>query len=110
VNRGKFERVKEFCKEDVIVLQEINWKDEIMADLKKGWGGEISFNNGDGRMGRGVAILVRKEKDIEVKQIYDDRKGKCIAVEIRYENRTFILVNVQLHLMKKKKRRNTLAL
>ncbi len=36
-------------------------------------------------MGGGVAILIRKGKDFVTKQMYDDKKGKCIAVEIEFE-------------------------
>lgn len=95
LNREKFEMVKELCKnEDLIILQETNWKSDAMDDLKRRWAGEIYFNNGDGRLGRGVAILIRKDTDVKVKEIYDDGKGKCIAIEIRHEGENFVLINV----------------
>ncbi len=53
MDMGKFERVKEKCKgDDVIALQETNWKESVMRDYKKKWEGDILYNNGDGRLGR----------------------------------------------------------
>lgn len=95
LNREKFEMVKELCKdEDLIILQETNWRGDVMDDFKKRWAGEIFFNNDDGRMGRGVAILIRKGIDVKVKVIYDDGKGKSIAVEIRHEDECFVIFNL----------------
>ncbi len=68
MSKEKFNMVKEICKnEEVILLQETNWKNEVMVDFKKRWNGEMFYNNGDGRMGRGVAILIREDVDFEVK-------------------------------------------
>ncbi len=36
--------VKEVCKnEEVILLQETNWKNEVMDDFKKRWNGEMFY-------------------------------------------------------------------
>lgn len=36
MDMGKFERVKEKCRgEDVIVLQETNWKESVMMEYKR---------------------------------------------------------------------------
>lgn len=68
MSKEKFNMVKEICKnEEVILLQETNWKNEVMDDFKKRWNGDMFYNNGDGRMGRGVAILIREDVDFEVK-------------------------------------------
>lgn len=45
-------------------------------------------------MGGGVAVLIRKDRGIKTKQMYNDRKGKCMVVEIEMEEDKFILVNV----------------
>lgn len=43
MEKGKFEKIREKCKnKDMIVLQETNWKDYVMEDFKKKWGG-ISY-------------------------------------------------------------------
>lgn len=91
----KIEKIKEICnREDIIALQETNWRDEIMNDLKKKWDGGIFFNNGDGKMGRGVAFLMKNEVFKSSKVIYVDKIGKCIIVEIKYDEEEMILVNV----------------
>lgn len=95
MNGFKFEQLKELRKnEDVILLQETNWKENVMEDFKKRWEGELLFNNGEGKLGGGVAVLIRKDIGIKTKQMYNDRKGKCMAVEIEMEEDKFILVNV----------------
>ena len=87
-NVGKFEKVKEMCKrEDVILLQETNWREEYMTEIRKRWSGEIFYNNGDGRLGRGVAILIKENCGVSCKTIYNDIDGKCIAVEMEYEEK-----------------------
>ncbi len=95
LNGFKFEKVKELCKnEDMILLQETNWKGNVMEDFKRRWEGEIFFSNGEKSVGGGVAILIRKGKDFVTKQMYDDKKGKCIAVEIEFEEEKIIVVNI----------------
>ena len=94
-NVGKFEKVKEMCKgEDVILLQETNWREEYMTEIRKRWSGEIFYNNGDGRLGRGVAILIKENCGVSCKTIYNDIDGKCIAVEMEYEEKKVIVVNI----------------
>lgn len=95
MNSVKFEKVKELCRdEDVILLQETNWKENAMEDFKRRWEGEFIFNNGEGKPGGGVAVLIRKDRGIKAKLMYKDTKGKCMAVEIKMEEDDFILVNV----------------
>lgn len=95
MNGVEFEKVKELCRdEDVILLQETNWKESVMEDFKKRWEGELFFNNAEGKIGGGVAMLIRKDRDIRSKQMYNDTQGKCMAVEIKMNEDDFILVNV----------------
>lgn len=95
MNGFKFEKMKELCKnEDVILLQETNWKENGMEDFKKRWEGELLFNNGEEKMGGGMAFLIRKDRGIKTKHLYSDKKGKCMMVEIGMEGEQFILVNV----------------
>jgi exonuclease III len=91
----KFEKVKEMCKrEDVIMLQETNWKDLHISEIRKKWNGEIIYNNGDDRFGRGVAVLIRENRDIKCKVVYKDKVGKCIGFEMEYEEKKILVVNV----------------
>jgi len=102
---GKFERVKEKCRgEDVIVLQETNWKESVMMEYKKKWEGDILYNNGEGRLGRGVAFLMRKDAFNTTRVVYTDKIGKCMAVEVNYEGCKLILVNVHAPTEEKEKK------
>lgn len=105
MDMGKFERVKEKCKgEDVIALQETNWKESVMMDYKKKWEGDIIYNNGDGRLGRGVAFLMRKDVFNASKVVYKDKMGKCMVVEVNCEGRELILANVHAPTEEKEKK------
>lgn len=101
----KFEKVKEKCKrEDIIVLQETNWRENVMNDYKKRWEGGILYNNGDGRFGRGVAFLMKDDVFKVSKVVYKDKMGKCMVVETKYEGRELILVNVHAPTEEKEKK------
>ena len=105
MDMGKFEKVKEKCQgEDVIVLQETNWKESVMEDYKKKWEGDILYNNGDGRLGRGVAFLIRKDVFNSSRVVYKDKIGKCMVVEVNCEGRELILVNVHAPTEEKEKK------
>ncbi len=80
LNQGKFDRLKECCRRaNVLMIQETNWRDEVMNDFKKKWKGNVICNNGDGRKGRGVAILIKKGVCEDVRMVYNDEEGKCLA-------------------------------
>lgn len=91
----KFEMVKELCKkQDVIILQETNWKDEMIEDVKKRWKGQMFYNNGDGRIGRGVAILIKENVEINSYEVYNDKKGKCVGINIKKDDHEFVIINL----------------
>lgn len=56
----------------MILLQETNWKGNVIEDFKRRWEGEIFFSNEEKSLGVGVAILIKKGKGIMTKQMYDD--------------------------------------
>lgn len=63
LNGLKFEKVKELCKnDDMILLQETNWKGNVIEDFKSRWEGEIFFSNEEKSLGVGVAILIKKRE------------------------------------------------
>lgn len=42
ISKGKFEMINKLCKnQDFIILQETNWKEEGMEEVKKKWEGHI---------------------------------------------------------------------
>lgn len=102
---NKFDKVKEMCKqEDIILLQETNWREGFINEMRKRWKGEFLYNNGDERYGRGVAILIRENSGINGKEIYKDKVGKCMAVEIIYEEKKILMVNIHAPNEEKEKR------
>lgn len=101
----KFERVTDhFKNQDIILLQETNWKDDILMDYRKKWEGWILHNNGDGKCGRGVAILMKSDVFKESKVLYKDGKGKCMVVEVNYEGKKIVFVNVHAPTEEKEKK------
>jgi len=105
LNIKKFDKVKQMCKqEDIILLQETNWREGCINEMRGNWEGEFWYNNGDGRYGRGVAILIRENSGINGKEIYKDKVGKCMAVEITYEEKEMLLVNIHAPNEEKEKR------
>ncbi len=104
LNQGKFDRLKECCRRaNVLMIQETNWRDEVMNDFKKKWKGNVICNNGDGRKGRGVAILIKKGVCEDVRMVYNDEEGKCLAVEIEEGGQKVILCNVHAPVIEKEK-------
>lgn len=75
-----------------------------MIDYKRRWDGGIFYNNGDGRFGRGVVFLMKDDVFKVSKVVYMDRMGKCMVVEIKYEGRDLILVNVYVLVEEKEKK------
>lgn len=102
---NKFKKVKEACKrEDIVALQETNWKNDTMHDFEKTWDGGVLYNNGDGRLGRGVAILIRENIGVKGKTVYKDNEGKCMVVEMEYEEKKVLIVNVHAPTEQKEKK------
>lgn len=106
MSKGKFERINELCKkQDIIILQETNWKEEGMEEVKKKWEGHIFYNNGDGRMGRGVAILIRENVEIKADEVYSDKKGKCSGIKVKYDGNEFVIINLLAPTQEKEKKK-----
>ncbi len=90
---SKFERVKRLSKAEVLCLQETHWTADIMDDIKKRWEGDIFVSHGNVKA-CGVAILIRKDKVQNVKQIYKDGSGRLLGLEFLFCNELFRLINM----------------
>lgn len=104
LEQGKFEKLKLLCsRSNVLVVQETNWRDEVMESFKKKWKGDIFYSNGDGRLGRGVAFLIKKGVCEKAQVVYDDMQGKCLIVKMMEGETNIILCNVHAPVVEKEK-------
>lgn len=89
----KVERVIEILKADVICFQETHWSEEMMESVKNVWKEDIFVNHGNNKE-RGVAILIKREKVKHVNQVFNDGKGRLLALDFLFYNEPFRLINV----------------
>lgn len=90
---NKFEQVKGMLKADVICLQETHWTEDIMGNIKRLWEDDIFVNHGN-QKACGVAILIKRDRVYNVKQIYKDGKGRLLVIEFMFRNELFRLINI----------------
>ncbi len=55
-----------------------------MREVREVWKEEIYYNNG-ARNARGVAMMIRKDKIENIKEVYRDHVGRILAIEFRYK-------------------------
>lgn len=82
---NKFEQVIGKLKKDVICLQETHWSEDMMVNIKKVWEDDIYVNHGNQRA-CGVAILIKRGRMYNVKQIYNDGKGRLLGIDFMFYN------------------------
>ena len=92
-DRGKLRSLLNIYRSDILCIQETNWDDVKVIEVKEVWGGEIYYNNG-AKNARGVAIMIKKHRVDEIKEIYKDRTGRIIVIEFKYQNVLFRLINI----------------
>ena len=80
-------------KVDVLCLQETHFTEEIEHKIYQQWEGVCFYSHGSSNS-KGVAILLRKGLDIKVAECKKDNNGQFIALNISYENNSFILGNI----------------
>ena len=92
------EKVKELVyvyRSDILCLQETNWDGVVMKDVRKEWEGGIFYNNG-ARNARGVAIMLKKDKVENVKEVYKDSTGRILVIEFEYRKLGFRLIHIYI--------------
>lgn len=92
-NITKMKEVKFTYRSDIICIQETNWDDEKVKEVKEIWKGDIFYNNG-ARNARGVAIMIKKDKVENVRQVYRDNIGRILVLEFEYKGIEFRLINI----------------
>ena len=90
---AKFEEVLVNFTSDILLLQETKWAPAKLPEIKKRWRGKLFVNCGTDRS-CGVAILIKEHVLENVKEIFNDGKGRVIVIEFDVNNVTFRLVNV----------------
>ncbi len=53
-------------RSDIICIQETNWEEDKVKEMREEWKGDIYYNNG-ARNARGVAILIKKDRVENIK-------------------------------------------
>lgn len=101
-DRGKTKEMLFTYRSDIICIQETNWDEEKVREMRGEWEGDIYYNNG-ARNARGVAIMIKKDSVEEIKEVYKDRTGRIVAIEFKYKKVEFRLINVYVPNIEKDK-------
>ena len=93
-NQSKFGKLLIKCKNnDMLCLQETNWTDHIMKDIKTKWTDMMYANHGTDKS-CGVAILIKNNTVENLKEIYKDKKGRVIIIEFKYKKIEYRIINI----------------
>ena len=77
----------------IILLQETHSTEEVENNWKVEWKGHIEFSHGKSTA-RGVAILFSPKLDIQIINVIKDTHGRFLLLQIKLNDKTFVLVNV----------------
>ena len=80
-------------RSNIICIQETNWEEDKVKEMREEWRGDIFYNNG-ARNARGVAILIKKDRVENIKEVYKDQRRRILIVEFRYRDIDFRLINI----------------
>lgn len=80
-------------RSDIICIQETNWEEDKVREMREEWKGDIYYNNG-AKNARGVAILFKKDSVEDIREVYKDQRGRILVVEFIYRDVHFRLINI----------------
>ena len=80
-------------KHNVILLQETHSDETVEIEWKKEWGSSMYFSHGETNS-KGVAILLDKDYDFEIKEIAKDKDGRILFLEVVLNGDSIMLGNV----------------
>ncbi len=80
-------------RSNIICIQETNWEEDKVKEMREEWKGDIYYNNG-ARNARGVAILIKKDRVENIKEVYKYQRGRILIVKFRYRDVDFRLINI----------------
>ncbi len=92
-NRTKMKALLFTYRSDIICIQETNWEEDKVREMREEWRGDIYYNNG-AKNARGVAILIKKDSVENIREVYKDQRGRILVVEFRYREIDFRLINI----------------
>ena len=81
-------------KTDIILLQETHSTKKAIEKWEKEWTGKSFWNSGEKTKSSGVAILLRKNLDIEILTVQKDDKGRILSLAFSFEKQNFQIVNI----------------
>lgn len=92
-DRNKLKSLLNTYRSDILCIQETNWDEVIVRDVREVWREGLYYNNG-AKNARGVAIMIKKYRVEEIREVYKDRTGRIIVIEFKYQNVLFRLINI----------------
>ena len=91
--RRKMKELVYVYRSDILFIQETIWDEDKVKEMREEWEGDMFYNNG-ARNTRGVAILIKKDKVEEAREVYRDETGRIFVIEFRYREVEFRLINI----------------
>ena len=92
-NRKKLFKFLKNTEGNVFLLQEMYSTPEDKQEWELQWNEKIFFQHGD-RCSKGVAILLNKCRELDVKVLYKDQEGRIIIIELESEQYQFAIANI----------------
>ena len=89
--RAIFHRYRKSC--EILCLQETHSCKEDEEIWTNEWGGRVIYSHGETNA-RGVAILFKRNLDVDVSQIYSDPCGRKVSCNVLSEETSFSLVAI----------------
>lgn len=80
-------------KVDITFLQETYWTNNMEAQLKLGWEGEVIFSQGT-EHSKGTAILFRKDLQYQLLNTHKTEDSRMILSNIKIEEKIITLINI----------------
>lgn len=92
----KIDKIQQICRDmacDALCVQECRWTPEIITNIKEFWrGGFFCSMSEDGKAG--VSIFLRQGVFENIKEVYKDKKGRLIILDMEYRNNVYRLLNI----------------
>ncbi len=92
-NKTKMKELLFTYRSDIICIQETNWEEDKVREMREELRGDIYYNNG-AKHARGVAILIKKGSVGNIREVYKDQRGRILVVEFIYREMDFRLINI----------------